>query len=277
MEMEMPSAAALAGARLLGEIEETSLDEILHALRIAVNPDAPINKLRHPKSYPVPGLDDLVHRNFRATKSAPLAVTGRQLPLVYALVSTLLSHPHNKTVLIIDTEYRFDATRLLCDPDDLRHAYVHRPARRSTTANSRSGGSGSGSGSGGGAGIGIGAEQTRELVAAAENWMLYGGHHSGAREWWGTIVIGALGAGDVTAAWKGWLRVDREYVPGFSLGCSATEAVKDRRQRQEAVGAAPWAASSQWGSFTFTESHSSTTTPKSRDPRDLKRVTGTDR
>ncbi|KAL2876350.1 hypothetical protein SGCOL_008350 [Colletotrichum sp. CLE4] len=255
MEMEMPSAAALAGARLLGEIEETSLDE----------------------SYPVPGLDDLVHRNFRATKSAPLAVTGRQLPLVYALVSTLLSHPHNKTVLIIDTEYRFDATRLLCDPDDLRHAYVHRPARRSTTANSRSGGSGSGSGSRGGAGIGIGAEQTRELVAAAENWMLYGGHHSGAREWWGTIVIGALGAGDVTAAWKGWLRVDREYVPGFSLGCSATEAVKDRRQRQEAVGAAPWAASSQWGSFTFTESHSSTTTPKSRDPRDLKRVTGTDR
>ncbi|KAK1713151.1 hypothetical protein BDP67DRAFT_436438, partial [Colletotrichum lupini] len=233
--MEMPSVAALAGARLLGEIEETNLDEvrknhesILYALRIAIDPDAPTNKSKHPKSYPVPGLDDLVQRNFGATKSAPLAVTGRQLPLVYALVSALLSHPHNKTVLILDTEHRFDATRILGDPDDLRHAYVHRPARRSTT-------------------------QIRELVAAAENWMLYGGHHSGAREWWGTIVIGALGAGDVTAAWKGWLRVDREYVPGFSLGCSATEAVKDRQQRQEAVEAASWAASSQWGSFTFTE------------------------
>ncbi|EXF73646.1 hypothetical protein CFIO01_07062 [Colletotrichum fioriniae PJ7] len=260
MQMEMPSAAALAGARLLGEIEETNLDEILHALRIAIDPDAPINRSKHPKSYPVPGLDDLVHRNFRATKSAPLAVTGRQLPLVYALVSALLTHPHNKTVLILDTEHRFDTTRLLCDPDDLRHAYVHRPTRRSTTANSR-----------------IGAEQIRELVAAAENWMLYGCHHSGAREWWGTIVIGALGAGDVTAAWKGWLRVDREYIPGFSLGCSATEAVKDRRQRQEVVDAAPWAASSQWGSFTFTESHSSTTTPGARDPRHSKRVTGTDR
>ncbi|KAK7447594.1 hypothetical protein CaCOL14_008665 [Colletotrichum acutatum] len=271
MEMEMPSAASLAGARLLGEIEETNLDEILHALRIAVDPDAPINKSKHPKFYPVPGLDDLVHRNFRATKFAPLAVTGRQLPLVYALVSALLSHPHNKTVLILDTEHRFDATRLLCDPDDLRHAYVHRPARQSRNADSRSGGNG------GGCGTNIGAEQIRELVAAAENWMLYGGHHSGAREWWGTIVIGALGAGDVTAAWKGWLRVDREYVPGFSFGCSAMEAVKDRRQRQEAVDAAPWAASSQWGSFTFTESHSSTTTPEARDPRDSKPVTGTDR
>lgn len=28
MQMEMPSAAALAGERLLGEIEETNLDEV---------------------------------------------------------------------------------------------------------------------------------------------------------------------------------------------------------------------------------------------------------
>ncbi|OHE94702.1 hypothetical protein CORC01_10011 [Colletotrichum orchidophilum] len=252
MEMEMPSAAALAGTRLLGEVEETRLDEVLHALRIALNPDAPWTKSRHPKPYPIPGLDDLVTRNFRATKSAPLAVTGRQLPLIYALVSTLLSHPYNKTVLIIDTEHRFDATRLLCNQDDLRHAYVHRPARRGNV-DGRSGG-----------GAGMGADQIRELVAAAEGWMLYGGHHSGARQWWGTMVIGALGAGDVTTAWKGWLRVDREYVPGFSIGCSATEAVKDRQQRQEVVDAAPWAVSSQWGCFTFTDSDSTKIT---LDPR----------
>lgn len=169
-------------------------------------------------------------------------MTGRQLPLIYALISALVSAPHDKTVLVLDTQHRFDATRLTCDPENLRHVYVHRPALRHAMSGSHSGGAGTG------------PEQVRELVAAAENWMLYGGHDSGAREWWGTIVVGALGAGDVTAAWKGWLRVDRDNVPGFSLGCSAKEAMADRQRRQEAVDAAPWAASSQWGSSTFVES-----------------------
>ncbi|KAK1982608.1 hypothetical protein LZ30DRAFT_590240 [Colletotrichum cereale] len=240
--MDMPSAAALAGARLLGDVEEANLEEILNAFRAALSPDALLSKAKHPKAYPIPGLDVLVTRNFRATKSAPLTVTGRHLPLIYSLISTLVSPPHDKTVLVLDTEHRFDATRLLCSPDNIRHIYVHRPTRRGIP------------GQHGGSSRGTGPEEARELVVAAENWMLYGDHASSSREWWGTIVIGTIGAGDVTAAWKGWLRIDRDTVPGFSLGCSAKEAMADRQRRQEAVDAALWAASSQWGSFTFTES-----------------------
>ncbi|KAJ0161895.1 hypothetical protein CTA2_5436 [Colletotrichum tanaceti] len=240
--MEMPSVAALAGARLLGDVEEANLEEILSALRVAVNPDASSSKAKHLKAYPIPGLDVIVARNFRATNSAPLAVTGRRLPLIYALISTLVSPPHDKTVLVLDTEHRFDATRLVCSPESIRHVYVHRPACDAIH------------GPRGDGGAGMDPDQVRQLVKAAEDWMLYGDHESSGREWWGTIVIGALGAGDVTAAWKGWLRVDRDNVPGFSLGCSAREAMTDRQRRQEAVDAAPWAASSQWGSFTFPES-----------------------
>ncbi|OLN86332.1 hypothetical protein CCHL11_09331 [Colletotrichum chlorophyti] len=243
----MPSAAAATGARLLGDVEEVNLEEILDALRVELNPGALSSRARHPKSYPIHGLNELVARNFRATKSAQLAVTGRQLHLIYVLVSTLVSSPHNKTVLVLDIEHRFDATRLVCSPENLRHVYVQRPARRGIPRNHGDGASMVGSG-------GISPGQVRELVTAAENWMVYSNHDSGAREWWGTIVLGALGAGDVTAAWKGWLRVDRDHVPGFSLGCSAKEAVADRERRQEAVDAAPWAASSQWGSFTFADS-----------------------
>ncbi|GJC85278.1 hypothetical protein ColLi_08116 [Colletotrichum liriopes] len=250
--MEMPSTAALAGARLLGDVEEANLEEILNAFRTALSPDASSSsKAKHPKAYPIPGLDVLVSRNFRATKSAPLAVTGRHLPLIYALISALVSPPHFKTVLVLDTEHRFDATRLTCSLENTHHVYVHRPACRGIP------------GQHGDSSAGTSPEQVRELVAAAENWMLYGNHDSCGREWWGTVVIGTLGAGDVTAAWKGWLRIDRDSVPGFSLGCSAKEAMTDRQRRQEAVDAAPWAASSQWGSFTFTETTATFATAKS--------------
>lgn len=83
--------------------------------------------------------------------------------------------------------------------------------------------------------------------------MLYGdaSRASAGREWWGTIVLGGLGAGDVVAGWKGWLRVDRESVRGFALGISAEEALEQRERRQDAVEAAGWAATSQWGGFVF--------------------------
>ncbi|KAK1997212.1 hypothetical protein LX36DRAFT_636596 [Colletotrichum falcatum] len=238
--MEMPSATARAGTRLLGEVEEANLEEILEAFRTTLSPAASSSKAKHPKAYPIPGLDALVSRNFRSTKSATLTVTGRHLPLIYSLISTLVSPPHERTVLVLDMEHRFDATRLVCSPDDTRHVYVHRPTHRNIP------------GQHGGSSAGTGPDQARELVATAENWMLYGDHASSRREWWGTIVIGTVGAGDVTAAWKGWLRIDRDTVPGFPLGCSAREAMTDRQRRQEAVDVAPWAASSQWGSFTFT-------------------------
>ncbi|KAM0341515.1 hypothetical protein ACHAPU_009963 [Fusarium lateritium] len=112
----------------------------------------------------------------------------------------------------------------------MRHVYVQRPARGDL-------------------------EQTRALAVQAENILLYGNvaRASAGREWWGTIVVGGLGAGDIATGWKGWLRVDRENVRGFALGISAEEALNQKEQRQDIVDAVGWAATSQWGSFVFKE------------------------
>ncbi|KAK7398235.1 hypothetical protein QQX98_012385 [Neonectria punicea] len=173
-------------------------------------------------------LDQLAARHFRATKAAGVSVSGRHLPLLYRLISTLVSPPHLHTLLVMDLDGRFDATRLTCPEPHLRHVYVQRPARSSL-------------------------ERLRALVAEAEGFMLYGdgAHASAARQWWGTVVVGGLGAGDIAAGWKGWLRVDREHVRGFALGISAEEAMEQRGRRQDAVDAAAWAATSEWGDFSF--------------------------
>ncbi|KAF9882468.1 hypothetical protein CkaCkLH20_00504 [Colletotrichum karsti] len=235
----------MRGGRLLLEAKESSLEKILIAVRAEVKPQAaaaaaPSKKKSRPSFYPIPILNALAVRNFRATQTIPLAVSGRHLPLVYRIASGLASPPHNKALLIFDMEHRFDATRLTCDPADLRHIHVHRPARRAVA---------------GGSSPRITPDRLRELVASVENWMSYGDHHSGDREFWGSIVVGALGAGDVTAAWRGWLRVERAAVNGFPITFGVREAMADREARQEAVDAAPWAASSRWGDFSFTEAH----------------------
>jgi hypothetical protein len=229
----------------------------------------------------------------RATQSPSLALTGRYLPLLYALVAALIAAPNNKAVVVIDVEGRFDVTNLLeCRPladannvkqeednkaaaarpaqpstntpkvlpSDLQHVYVYKPARGSRT-------------------------YLNELIASAETYMVYGAHGSRAREWWGTIVIGggllknlnaAAAAAEaknnsnansttttpssasshnpsvnVTAGWKGWLRVDRDEVRGFPLGISVEAALAERARRQEAVAAAGWVASSAFGEFVF--------------------------
>ncbi|KAG7108880.1 hypothetical protein HYQ44_012244 [Verticillium longisporum] len=212
-------------------------------------------------SYPIPGLDALVARQRQAAPASPLQLTGRYLHLIYALISTLIAAPHLKTVVVIDLEDRFDATRLTVgsgpnddadhdkhdietDTDDpLRHVHVYRPARSSI-------------------------EHLRDVIAAAEHRMLYGRHDSRTREWWGTIVIGAplaattgssSAAGrpsssvQVTASWRGWMRVDRDEVRGFPLGAGVGEVLADRERRQAAVDEAPWTASCAWGSIAFQE------------------------
>lgn len=242
------------------------------------------------KSYPIQLLDTLVARHFRATQSAPLALSGTHLPLIYKLVASLVVAPQNKAVVVIDIDAKFDITRVLqCAPclpppasdqapktaesldtvsnegpiqqpettlpklgtiegdqisvsspsrvafDDLRHVHVYRPARGSSA-------------------------YIRDVLDAAERFIVYSKHASVAREWWGTIVIGggspaALGPGcaDVTTGWKGWLRVNHDDVRGFPLGMSAEEALVDRQQRQRAADAAGYAATCAWGSFHFRE------------------------
>lgn len=183
-------------------------------------------------------LDDLANRHFRATQSAPVSVSGRSTSLLDKVASSLVSAPHQFAVVIIDLEGRFDPTRLSCNDLDLRHVYVKRPPRIVSIEDS---------------GTGTSPEQLRVLVDQAEKFMLYGNHASGDRPFWGTIIAGGLGAGDLTTGWKGWLRVDREEVRSFALGISAEEALEKRNARQKAVDEAPWTASSHWGGFSFEE------------------------
>lgn len=80
--------------------------------------------------------------------------------------------------------------------------------------------------------------------------MVYGGHGSKGREWWGTIVVGGPG-GDVCGGWRGWLRVDREETPGFGGVVPAEEALLERGVGD---GERPtWVVSSEWGGFRFKE------------------------
>ncbi|RYP20191.1 hypothetical protein DL765_002950 [Monosporascus sp. GIB2] len=122
-------------------------------------------------------------------------------------------------------------------PADLRHVYVLRPPLSSPLA---------------------------PAVAAAREWMLYAAHGSRDRELWGVVVVGGSslpspssvsdgggGGGDVlvTTGWRGWLRVEREDVPGFGMGgsgrggvLSVEEALRERRRWDEVVERASWVA-----------------------------------
>lgn len=228
-----------------------------------------------PRHFPIPFLNELVQRHFRATGSATLSITGRYHELVYLLVATLIAPPNYKTVAIIDFEGRFDVlrllvTRLFCsstsestdvrplEPSDLDHVHILRPPRRSNTP---------------------GALNT--YLSVLEEYMLYAPHKSRKREWWGTIVIGSntttsssstsTTAGNnpagpthaqaqvaVMAGWQGWLRVDRAEVSTVTgagawtfWNKSAEEARSERHERQVAVEEGGWVASSAWGTFVF--------------------------
>ncbi|KAK2067243.1 hypothetical protein P8C59_000999 [Phyllachora maydis] len=239
-DLDMEAAgASRVGARLLREVEEASLDEILTTVRTtltgarptATTPttaDSLLNRhqpLQHhlpPPPYPLPALDALARQHFLATSSAPLALRGRPLPLLYALVAAIVAPPLAQAVLVIDVDWRFDATRLLeqaallhdhdhgggagSAEEALRHVHVVRPARGSPLRT-----------------------HVAAVVAEARAHMVYGEHGSRARGFWGTVVVGGErdpgtggGRGDgaaveVTAGWRGWCTVEREPVAGFGI------------------------------------------------------------
>ncbi|KAI0454291.1 hypothetical protein F5B21DRAFT_239647 [Xylaria acuta] len=232
-----PAAARRVGAGLLGDVEEGSLEELLDSLRASFTN----NPTRHRSPHiPVGELSAITTRYQRATQSAPpplMSVSGRHLPFLYHLISVLISSPHSYTIVIIDTEGKFDVTRLISNgpdsrasyypattPADLAHVHVYRPGR--------------------------GAERVRAVLETLDEFMLYGDHESRGREWWGTVVVGGTG-GHVNAGWKGWLRIDREDVAGFQAGISVEEALRDRERRQAAVDKAGWTAASRWGTYTW--------------------------
>ncbi|KAH8169488.1 Peptidase M43, pregnancy-associated plasma-A [Sarocladium implicatum] len=234
---------AAVGNRVLGEVQEVTLEEILSELRTTVQAST-TGPTRYKLTH-IPELDDIQARHHHSTKSSNLSISGRHLPLLYHLLSHLLSPPHNYTLLLIDIDGRFDPTRLTCSPPSLRHLYIQRPARSA---------------------VGASSERVRSVVADAEEFMLHGegSAQSRGREWWGTVVVGAvvsggggggggggLPAGDVAAGWKGWLKVEREAVGGFAMGMSLSEARERREERQKVVDNSGWAAESPWGGFVF--------------------------
>ncbi|KAF5128267.1 hypothetical protein E5D57_009203 [Metarhizium anisopliae] len=210
------------GARVLAGIEEASLEEILKAVRGKPTPASAV------KQTHIPALDALAATSLRRTQSRTISLCGRALPLLYEVIATLVSAPHFYTLLVLDLDARFDPTCLETEASNLEHVYVQRPAQSSP-------------------------EHLRGLVAAAEAFMLYDDatRLSRGREWWGTVVMGGLAAGDLTAGWKGWARVDRAAVMGFALGTSAEEALAQRATRERAVEGAGWAVSSAFGGFGF--------------------------
>lgn len=179
------------------------------------------------KSYPVQLLDALVARHFRATQSAPLAISGRYLPLVYLLVATLISPFHNQAVVVVDVDGKFDVTRVLqCAPypfgttshsehttpapEDSSEDPARSPSLPAQQVNASTTNPGSHdhqltpSAATHGQRLSVQdlrhvhvyrpargpPSHIRDVLVSAEHHMIYNRHASVAREWWGTIVIG---------------------------------------------------------------------------------------
>ncbi|CEJ92225.1 hypothetical protein VHEMI07886 [[Torrubiella] hemipterigena] len=214
------------GSRLLSEVDELSLEQTLSIFRNTLDAEENRPYQRVKKTY-IPELDDLAMTHFNSEKTSTIAMTGRYLPLVHKIISTLVSEPYKRSVSVIDLESRFDATRLSCSESDLDHIYVQ--TFRYSASNDVS-----------------------QIMTTIEKFMLYNqlSKPSQEREWWGTIVIGGVGAGDVAAGWKGWLHVEPYKGPiPPRLRTDNADGATEGAQTQLPV----WIASSQWGSFVFCE------------------------
>jgi len=269
-----------------------------------MKPAARTARTRGLPRIPIGPLQDLSIRHFRAMQSPVLAVSGRYMALLNVLIATLIAEPLSKAITVIDIETKFDATAVL----------QTKPHATAPSGNGKEDNQGQHGTTSGGSSMGVPLAATQqvpsvprvtvadlshihvyrpgrlsrpqldELVASAEEHMIYGKHGSRSREWWGTVIIGAGsetssgpgpappaaekslrsgkegGAGGrehvaaVTAGWKGWLRVDRAEVHGFDVGISVEEALREREKRQAVVdGQRRWVATSVWGGFVLTE------------------------
>ncbi|RDA94837.1 hypothetical protein CP533_4294 [Ophiocordyceps camponoti-saundersi (nom. inval.)] len=216
-----------------------TLKEVLDSLRLALATPSRI------KPTHLSELDAIAARHYRDTQSPTLALTGRSLPLIYKIVSTLVSAPWHYAVLVVDVDGSFDATRLTlsCDDDDLAHVYVQRPEDDGDEEEEQDD-----------------ADSVRDLVVSAQRFMLYEAPASSSRHWWGTVVVGGGRSGglaglvDVVAGFNGWLHIERQVVvPPYPPNLDLDEALAQREERQRLVDAAAWTASSSWGDFVFSE------------------------
>ncbi|PFH62973.1 hypothetical protein XA68_10724 [Ophiocordyceps unilateralis] len=229
-----------------------SLKEVLDSLRLALPSEATTPSVRTKPTH-IPDLDAVAARHYRDTQAATLALKGRSLPLVYKLVSTLVSAPWRYAVLVVDVDGCFDASGLTCvEDEDLAHVYIQRAAEDVYDDDDDDGDDDDDDDD-----DDDNADAVRDLVVAAQRFMLYHAVASASRHWWGTVVVGGSASGglaglvDVVTGWKGWLHVERETVPPFPPGLNLDEALARREARQRAVDAAGWTATSPWGGFIF--------------------------
>ncbi|KUJ18146.1 uncharacterized protein LY89DRAFT_38900 [Mollisia scopiformis] len=197
------SSTEILGGRLLREIgaEEGSLEDLLRSLRQT--------SLPNPSKTGIQTLD-----TFWSHNGGKLSVTGRGLPFLYQLLTSLLLNLHG-TVALLDLTARFSPSHVSVPSSELQHIHVFQP----TPSN------------------------LKVTLESVEKYMLYSEHGSKGREWVGTIVLGGNG-GDINIGWRGWLRVEKEEVTKFGDGVGVEEAwgEKGMRQRQEVVDKVGWRA-----------------------------------
>ncbi|KAH8646661.1 hypothetical protein BX600DRAFT_154148 [Xylariales sp. PMI_506] len=137
------ATAKHVGARLLAEVEEESLEELISTVQQAIlAPNLGSSHLR--PRIPIPALESLIHRHHHGTQSAPpplLSLSGRYLPFLYHLVSTLIASPHRYAVVVVDVDHRFDVTRLVVSSPHYTSSSATRPsaAAAKASATERSG------------------------------------------------------------------------------------------------------------------------------------------
>jgi hypothetical protein len=144
--------------------------------------------------------------------------------LLYHIVSAAVAAPRHGTIVVVDTDGRFDVSRLTCDFEELQHVHVFRPVK-------------------GRAGV-------LECLKEVERFLTDGGHQSWDRECVGTVVNGAQD-GDLIVGWRGWLTAEgeRRGVPGFGERVSVEEALEVREERIRAVEGKRWRARCEWGDY----------------------------
>ncbi|KAK8017924.1 hypothetical protein PG991_007114 [Apiospora marii] len=257
-----PAAARREGARILEEVEEESLEQLINHFRVStLSGTTPTHPHSLNPSIPFPSLANVIARHHQVSQTFPpplLSLSGRYLPFLYHLISTLIAAPHNYTITIVDADHRFDVTRLLSDspppstrdpPDaarpnpypatknDLKHVYVYRPARSANQS------------------------QVQASLAAAREYMLYAPHASRARAWWGSVVVGGAAGGfgaavdgrggEAGGRRRGELEGLRQEVAGFGVGISVEEALEDRERRAALVRNRRWEARAREGTYAW--------------------------
>lgn len=212
------------GKRLLEEIETETLSDLLLSLQAAHQQSTGTDRSRT-------GIEEL-DVLWASHSSGQLQVCGRYRALLYHIISNAVSFPRYGAVLVIDTDGKFDITKLSCSIEDLKHVYIIRTA---------------------------GMDRVQQALRGGVDWLANQEHASKGRELALKIISGgpgsmtALEGFDIVAGWRGWLRVKGDASDVVKFGCtmSVEEAQEEAAERWAAVEATGWTASCDHGEYTW--------------------------